>query len=175
MTSDGASNSRHGGAAGVLSDPQQAAGGGMQPQGIDQDKNDQKVDPNEEPLVKKLWRTYDLARKFDENFRKQVAIDRRYAAGTSDLAWAVTTNLIGAFIDILVALLYARNPDVSVRKSPQVDESNTYQQQVFARTLEIVISSLWKRGNLKQSVRKGVRSVLSNAEGWIKATMVSEK
>jgi len=80
MTS-GASNSRHGGAAGVLSDPQQAAGGGMQPQGIDQDKNDQKVDPNEEPLVKKLWRTYDLARKFDENFRKQVAIDRRYAAG----------------------------------------------------------------------------------------------
>src|SRR5882672_3985872 len=135
MTSDGASNSRHGGAAGVLSDPQQAAGGGMQPQGVDQGKNDQKVDPNEEPVVKKLWRTYDLARKFDENFRKQVAIDRRYAAGTSDLAWAVTTNLIGAFIDILTALLYAKDPEVSCKKATQVDESNTQQIETFAQTL----------------------------------------
>jgi hypothetical protein len=87
----------------------------------------------------------------------------------------VTTNLIGAFIDILVALLYARNPDVSVRKAPQVDESNTYQMQIFARTLEIVISNSWKKANLKRPARTGVRSVLSNGEGWFKATFVSDK
>ena len=154
-------------------DPRQA-GEGMD-KGVESDEHDNAPDPEEEALVDKRMRCYEQARKFDENFRKQVAIDRRYAAGTSDLAWAVTTNLIGAFIDILVALLYARNPDVSVRKSPQVDESNTYQMQVFARTLEIVISSLWKRGNLKKPARTGVRSVLSNGEGWFKATMVSDK
>src|SRR5579863_1313099 len=131
-----------GGAAGIQSDPRQADG----KDGVDQEKADYKdADEEEQALVTKLWKCYDDARKFDENFRKQVAIDRRYAAGTSDLSWAVTTNLIGAFIDILVALLYARNPDVSVRKAPQVDESNTYQMQIFARTMEIVISSLWKK------------------------------
>jgi hypothetical protein len=163
-----------GGTAGILNDPRQGDEG--KDEGVDQDEPDSKEDEEQEQLlVEKLWKQYDDARKFDENFRKQVAIDRRYAAGTSDLSWAVTTNLIGAFIDILVALLYARNPDVSVRKAPQVDESNTYQMQVFARTLEIVISSLWKKGNLKKPARKGVRSVLSNGEGWFKATMVSEK
>src|SRR5208282_5393591 len=157
-----------------LTDPRQAVEGKdssdyKDPASIQKTEDDKA----EEALVDKRWKTYDKARKFDENFRKQVAIDRRYSAGTSDLAWAVTTNLIGAFIDILVALLYARNPDVSVRKSAQVDESNTYQMQIFARTLEIVISSLWKKGNLKKPARTAVRSVLSNGEGWLKATMVS--
>jgi len=173
MTSGG-STSISGGTAGILKDPRQDIEG--KDDGVDQEEPDaQESDEEELLLVEKKWKEYDDARKFDENFRKQVAIDRRYAAGTSDLSWAVTTNLIGAFIDILVALLYARNPDVSVRKAPQVDESNTYQIQTFARTLEIVISSLWRKGNLKKPARKGVRSVLSNGEGWFKATMVSEK
>ena len=174
MSTSGAPNGTTGGIAGLQDDPRQATEG--KDDGTDQEEADDKeASEAEEAQVAKLWKCYDDARKFDENFRKQIAIDRRYAAGTSDLAWAVTTNLIGAFIDILVALLYARNPDVSVRKSPQVDESYTYQQQVFARTLEIVISSLWKKANLKKTARKGVRSVLSNGEGWFKATMVSDK
>ena len=176
MATSGASNgpATPGGLAGVLTDPRQATEG--KDDGVDQDEADDKeADADEQALVEKRWKCYDDARKFDENFRKQIAIDRRYAAGTSDLSWAVTTNLIGAFIDILVALLYARNPDVSVRKAPQVDESNTYQMQVFARTLEIVISSLWKKGNLKKPARTAVRSVLSNGEGWFKATFVAEK
>src|SRR5271166_5987538 len=176
MSTSGASNGP-GTPGGHLSDPRQAGtigkdgGEYSDPEAIQKTEDD----PAEEAQVAKKWKDYEKARKFDENFRKQVAIDRRYAAGTSDLAWAVTTNLIGAFIDILVALLYARNPDVSVRKSAQVDESNTYQMQIFARTLEIVISSLWKKGNLKRPARTGVRSVLSNGEGWFKATMVSDK
>ena len=176
MSTSGASNgpATPGGMAGILTDPRQSTEG---KDGGDYDEPDDDKEASEAEIaqVAKLWKEYDDARKFDENFRKQIAIDRRYAAGTSDLAWAVTTNLIGAFIDILVALLYARNPDVSVRKSPQVDESNTYQMQIFARTMEIVISSLWKKANLKKFARKGVRSVLSNGEGWFKATMVSDK
>ena len=176
MATSGASNSPAGGIAGHTSDPQQAANGGFEGEDVDAEAGEGTITPEqEEALVKKKWKQYDDARKFDENFRKQVAIDRRYAAGTSDLAWAVTTNLIGAFIDILVALLYARDPDVSVKKAPQVDETNTLQMEVFAKTLEIVISSLWRKGKLKKAARKGVRSVLSTAEGWFKCNMVSEK
>jgi hypothetical protein len=161
--------------AGIQSDPRQAAIGGMDEEGVEPDAEEGLTPAEEEELVKKLWKKYDQARKFDENFRKQVAIDRRYAAGTSDLAWAVTTNLIGAFIDILTALLYARDPDVSVSKSPQVDEQGTYQMDTFARTLEIMISYLWKKGKLKKAAKKGVRSVLSTAEGWFKCVMNTEK
>lgn len=174
MATSGASNGLHGGTEGILSDPQQTVEGKVGGDHGDEPQN--KADEEQEQLlVEKLWKVYDDARKFDENFRKQIAIDRKYAAGTSDLSWAVTTNLIGAFIDILVALLYARNPDVSVRKSPQVDESGTYQMQVFARTMEIVISRLWKNGELKKRARKQVRSILSNAEGWLKCNMVADK
>lgn len=147
----------------------------MQSADSPEEAEDEQTPEQEEKLVDKFFKEYDQARKFDENFRKQVAIDRRYAAGTSDLSWAVTTNLIGAFIDILVALLYARDPDVSVTKAPQVVNSNTAQMDAFARTLQIVISHLWMRGKLKKAARKGVRSVLSNAEGWFKCIQVSEK
>ena len=160
--------------AGVISDPRQADG--IQSANDVQDRPSKEDEQKERGLVEKKWKEYDKAREFDSNFRKQVAIDRRYAAGTSDLSWAVTTNLIGAFIDILVALLYARNPDVSVRKAAQVDESNTrIPMETFARTLEIIISKLWLKGNLKKAARKAVRSVLSNSEGWIKATIRSDK
>lgn len=172
-STSGAGNGLHAGASGVLSDPRQSQG--MQEDNLEKDPQNKEDTEKEEALVKKLWSCYDDARKFDENFRKQVAIDRRYAAGTSDLAWAVTTNLIGAFIDILVALLYARNPDVSVSKQRQVDEVDTTDMEAFAKTLEIIISHLWLRGKLKKAARKGVRSVLSNAEGWFKCTMVSER
>lgn len=162
--------------AGILTDPTQADDS---PQSSTYKKQDgegenQKPDPNEEALVAKLWKVYERSRKFDEPFRKQVASDRRYAAGTSDLSWAVTTNLIGAFIDILVALLYARDPDVSVKKAAQVDNSHTSDMDAFAETLEIVISYLWRSASLKKVARKAVRSVLSNSEGWLKANFITD-
>lgn len=172
---DGASNSPSGGIGGIQDDPQQASNGGYPGPGVEGQQGAAKSDAKEQEQVKKFWHTYDLARKFDENFRKQVAIDRRYAAGTSDLAWAVTTNLIGAYIDILVAILYARDPDVSVKKSPQVNESNTHQLEILAETLQIVISHLWRRGRLKKQARKMVRGTLSTAEGWLKCNLITEK
>lgn len=161
--------------AGVLNDPRQA--NGMQsadtPDSASQAK---KITPEQiERLIAKFWKVYNQARKFDENFRKQIAVDRRYAAGTSDLNWAVTTNIIGAFIDILVALLYARDPNVSITKAPQTDNENTAQLDAFALTLQIVVAYLWRKGKLKNAARKCVRSVLSNGEGWFKCMMIAEK
>lgn len=159
--------------AGVLTNPTQSAG--MQDGNNNDEETSRATEEKERSLVEKKLKKYNDAREFDANFRKQVAIDRRYAAGTSDLSWAVTTNLIGAYIDILVALLYARNPDVSVRKAAQVDNSNTrVPMDIFAKTSEIIISKLWHKG-LKKAAKKVVRSALSNGEGWIKASIYADK
>ena len=129
----------------------------------------------EKNVVKALWQEYETAREFDKEARAQYAIDRRYAAGTANLDWVVKANLIGAFIDILVSFLYARNPDVSARKAPRVDNTGTSQDDDFARTIELVVSSLWKSpsARLKHNARSMVRSTLSVGVGWVKAIMVS--
>lgn len=140
----------------------------------DQDDEAAKAKEAEHNAVKKLWEEYDTARKFDKAARQQYAIDRRYAAGTADARWAVNTNLIGSHIDILTSFLYARNPDVSCKKSPKVDSRGTKQDEDFARTLELVISMLWKKARIKRTARKGVRSGLSTGTGWLKAIMVAD-
>lgn len=128
----------------------------------------------EKAAVKKAVDEYNQARTFDKYARRQYAIDRRYAAGTADNRWVVNTNLIGSFIDILTSFLYARNPDVSVKKAPQVNDSGTAGLEDFARTVEIVVSKLWKQGRLKDSARRMVRSALSTGVGWLKVVLVCE-
>lgn len=129
--------------------------------------------------VRKLWKEYDTARKFDKEARAQYAVDRRYAAGTANPDWAVDTNLIGSHIDILTSFLYARNPDVSVKKAPRITVPGlptpmARDEEAFAKTMELVISNLWKKARLKRPARKTVRSGLSIGAGWIKAVMIAD-
>lgn len=128
----------------------------------------------EEAKLKKLWKEYEDARKFDRFARRQYAIDRRYASGSADKRFAVSTNLIGSFIDILVSFLYARNPDVSVKKAPQVNDVGTAGLEDFAKTVEIVVSKLWKQGRLKDAARRMVRSGLSVGVGWLKVILICD-
>src|SRR5690625_470159 len=62
-----------------------------------------------EDKVKRLFEEIDNARDFDKAARKDYAFCRYYARGDSH--WEVATNLIGTYIDIMVAFLYARAPD----------------------------------------------------------------
>ena len=141
----------------------------------DTDQEALRIKQAEENAVKALWEEYDQARKFDKDARSQYAVDRRYAAGTANLNWAVSANLIGAFNDILVSFLYARNPDVSVKKAARIDNSGTAEEDDFAKTLELVISSLWRAplARLKHNIRTQVRSTLTVGVGWIKCILVS--
>jgi hypothetical protein len=154
------------GLAGVVEDASQ----------VDEEKEEAQKDVERRELasVKKAVQEYDQARAFDKLARRQYAIDRRYAAGTADNRFAVNTNLIGSFIDILTSFLYARNPDVSVKKAPQVNDAGTAQLEDFARTVEIVVSKLWKQGRLKDSARRMVRSALSTGPGWLKVVLICE-
>lgn len=141
---------------------------------VDQNDIEKAKRQSEEKVVAKFFKEYKQARDFDKDNRKQYAVDRRYAAGTADPTWAVNTNLIGSFIDILVSFLYARNPDVSVRKAPQVDDIGSRDNELLARTMEIVITRLWKKSALKRNAKKMVRAALTTGIGWLKVIMVAD-
>lgn len=139
----------------------------------------QEVEPQDEATqaesaqVKELIDEYDEARKFDAAAREQYAVDRGYASGQKIKNWASDANLIGSFIDILVAFLYARNPDVSAKAAPQVGGVSK-DNQSFAETATIVVSNLWKKARLKRAARKQVRATLTVGVGWLKVIMNNE-
>jgi len=127
----------------------------------------------ESKSVKALLEEYKTARKFDINSRRLYVRDRNVASGRASKNWASDANLIGAFIDILVSFLYAKDPDVTAMPAAVVGD--TSQDAVdFAETASIVVSKLWKKGRLKKAARKGVRSSLSVGPGWLKVIMTHE-
>lgn len=143
-------------------------------QGI-KEANGEKDQSAEESIVKKTWEEYTTAREFDKQARVKFAKDRLYAAGKSDPRWASDANIIGSFIDILVAFLYAKNPDFSVRPSAKVGGAIDQNASDFAATAELVGSRLWRDGRLKKTGKKSCRSALSVGQGWKKALMYTEK
>lgn len=134
---------------------------------------DEEARKREENEVSELWEEFEQAREFDKEARAQYALDRRYAAGTAHLDWAVDANLIGSFIDILVSFLFARNPDVSVKKAERVDNIGTVDEDDFAKTTQIIVSKLWRSPHtrFKQQCRAQVRAALTTGIGWFKATL----
>lgn len=139
------------------------------------DANPEQDTEAEEALVKKTWDEYCTAREFDKPARLQFAKDRKYASGKADLRWASDANLIGSFIDILVAFLYAQNPDISARASEKVGMQPDKDSTDFAATAELVASRLWRDGRLKKTEKKSVRATLSVGQGWKKALMYTDK
>lgn len=134
----------------------------------------------EEAEVRKFFKQFKNEQEFDKPIREQIRKDRQYASGEAVAGWAVSTNLIGSAIDVQTATLYARDPDVSVRAAAHVDpppdavtklvppQPERERNAAFAKSLEIVLSALWKRGKLKQRMRRIIRSVMSASHGWLK-------
>ena len=139
-----------------------------------------------EVSVRDFFKQYNDDQLFDKAIRKQIRKDRLYASGQAQDNWAVSTNLIGSYIDIQTSTLYARDPDVSVRPAPQVDpppdpltgmvppQPERQRNQDFAKSLELVLSTLWKKGKLKTRMRRVIRSILSASHGWLKVLPVSQ-
>lgn len=141
---------------------------------------------DEEAEVRKFFKQFDEDQKFDKPIREQIRKDRQYASGQAQAGWAVSTNLIGSAIDVLTSTLYARNPDVSVRPAPQVDpppdpvtgiippHPERQRNKDMAKSLELVLSTLWKKGHLKTRMRRVIRSILSASHGWLKVLPATE-
>ena len=140
------------------------------------DKDEQeKQKETERKLIKKLMEEYGSARGFDKHARVTYTEDRKYAAGQNDPSWASDANLIGSFIDILVAFLYAQNPDLNCRPAEQVGEQPNADNTAFANSMELIVSRLWYTGGLKKGMKRQVRSALSVGAGWAKGLMWSQK
>lgn len=84
----------------------------------------------------------------------------------------VRANLLQGTNEAMLPLVYARNPDVSVRPSEKVaSEGPEYQQtRRWAETLEIVISHQLSTGGLKKQAKKATRSVQAAKVGWLKVS-----
>jgi hypothetical protein len=110
------------------------------------------------------------ARDFDKAARAGYAKDRTYCRGDANCdVFDVLVNIAGTYVDILLAFLYARDPDTDVLPAAACGPARIEQARQLGKTLEIVISSLWRKGRLKLSADDLVRSGLSGGIGWVKA------
>lgn len=120
-----------------------------------------------EERVKRLFEEIDAAREFDDNARRDYAFCRFYARGDSN--FEVSVNLIGTYIDIMVAFLYARDPDVACSPSDSVGRRAKAEAKVFAETMQKVLSRCWRDVGLKRAAERWVRSMLTIGVGWLKS------
>lgn len=123
-------------------------------------------DAQEQQAVTKLLADIKAERAFDKNARKEYAFCRRYARG--DSSFTTSVNLIGTYIDILVAFLYARDPDVDCSPAESVGPSRLEDIKLFSKTLGIVVSRLWRQGKMKRQAKRWIRSSLTVGIGWLK-------
>lgn len=118
--------------------------------------------------AKKLLEKVKEAREFDKEAYARMAKDRLYAKGINP--FRIKVNLIQSYIDLWVAILYARNPSFDASPSEAVSEKNRDLARLFAKTLELVITRIAKRGALKKPAKKWVRSALTVGVGALRAT-----
>lgn len=116
--------------------------------------------------VKELTQQIEEARRDDAPAYAAMAKDRLYAAGRS--LFKIKVNLIASYIDTWVAILYARDPDVDAMPAEKVDQRNSEEARLFAKTLEVVVSKQWKKAGFKRRAKKWVRAALTVGIGWIR-------
>jgi hypothetical protein len=68
--------------------------------------------------VKKWNDKIDAVRKYDAPALKEYAKNRRIARG--DSGHNISVNIVGVYIDILKSFLYAKNPDLDIRKKKKI-------------------------------------------------------
>ena len=117
--------------------------------------------------VRKLLKEIDDARRFDDNARRDYAFCRRYARG--DSSFQVSVNLVGTYIDILVAFLYARDPDIDVLPAEAAGGSSGSDVKIYSKTLQIALSDAWRIARVKRKAERWLRSSLTVGVGWLKA------
>lgn len=117
--------------------------------------------------AKALLKEIEEAREFDKAMYAGMAKDRLYAAMKAP--WRIKVALIQTYIDLWVAILYARDPQAQVMPSEAVSERGRATAREYAKTLEIVVKRLIKRGALKRSAKKWVRSALTVGVGVLRA------
>mgnify|MGYP006352812579 FL=1 len=93
----------------------------------------------------------DHGRKHMDKDRARWARDRKLAAGDPEgKDWEVDANLIGAYLEVLLSFLYAKDPDIMARVAASAGRAQIANYRMIAETLQIVVSRLLKDANLKK-------------------------
>ncbi len=136
---------------------------------VDRKADAQKERAQERALIDKWADKIKFARNHDRKARHQWAEDRRMARG--DTEFLVTTNLIGAIMEVLAAFLYAKNPDVSATPSESANRKMLEEFRELAKTLQIVISRQFRDAGLKKTAKRWVRGAMTVGISWIKCAL----
>ena len=118
----------------------------------------------------------DHGRKHMQKDRERWARDRKLAAGDPEgKEWEVDANLIGAYLEILLSFLYARDPDIVARVADSAGRANIPKYRQVAETLQIVVSRLLKDAGLKKKAKRWIRSAETVGIGWLRANMQTRR
>lgn len=117
--------------------------------------------------AKALLKQIEEAREFDKSIYAAFAKDRLYARTIGP--WKIKVGLIQTYVDLWVAILYARDPTAQALPTEAVSERGRENVRAMAKTMELVIKRLIKRGDLKRAAKKWVRSALTVGVGALRA------
>lgn len=107
-----------------------------------------------------VWSTKELA-----NSRNYVN-GKQHDDGTTGL---VRTNIIHSTIATMLPMTYAKNPDIAVTPTENVEQGQYKAIRAFGKTLEIVLRRMVVRdGFLKKRAKSMVRSAMTTSVGWVK-------
>lgn len=130
----------------------------------------------EEEDVKAWGKKVEDGRKFDAAARKQYAIDRTYVGGEAGRGrFAVHVPIAGAYVDLLTAFLYARDPAMDSQPAAAAGQARKEMARMLSKTLDRTAMGLWREGGLKAACRPLVRSSLSVGIGWMKAVYLKRE
>jgi len=113
------------------------------------------------------------AKTHDKQYWKRWADDRKIAR--AEFEKPIRVNLIGAIMEILLAFLYAKDPDMNARPSDSVGEAKKEEYLKVAKTIEVVNSRLLKDAYLKKTAKRWVRGAMTVGCSWIKCAMQRRK
>lgn len=143
----------------------------------------QEIDEGEKRFVRSWLKLIEKRLESPEYRRlhKKIPVWRRYVRGEQGEQYdteeystdeLVLVNLIGPAIHNVVARIYARNPEVSVKPRRSVEPQRYELIRRFGETAMIVLSDQFKPGqaNLKRRAKANVRAGLTTSLGWLKAT-----
>jgi len=124
-------------------------------------------------------------RKWKRHYR-EIEHSRRYALGKTtwrsqtvtagqanqEAGRIVKGNIIHATLQNLLPLIYAKNPEISVKPNEHVDPSGyDYRTaDLFANTLQVVLNSCLRKAELKRVAKQVLRSCMVSKIGIIKVT-----
>lgn len=123
-----------------------------------------------DPLLKKLQKRIERAKKDREARLKEITTARKYyrgdfPKGDDDMR----VNLIYSTLASIIPNVYAKNPEITAAPNEAVSQDHYELYSKFAKTMEVVVNhALTKDARLKAKAKGALRSAMATGIGWVK-------